>query len=965
MNGKLFIWASIILIGCGELFCTRAANVVVVNAIAQAKSYDGTTAATVNFSGAILVGVSNADLGNVTLVTNGYLATFDDQYVDSGKTVTVSGLTLAGSAAGNYTLTQPVLYADINPLPLTITATGVNKTYNGNTNASVTLSNNHLAGDSVTAYYTTAGFADKNIGTNKVVTVYSLIIAGADADSYTLTNSTVATTANISSKVLHVAATGVNKPYDGTTAATVMLTDNHVIGDSITDTYTNAVFSSPYVGSGITISVSGIAVGGTDAVNYSLAANTATAQANITTRTLNVTATGQNKTYDGTTNATATLSDDRISGDDITVTFNSAGFAGKNAGTNETVSVNGIVLTGPDSDSYTLATNVVATTANISSRTLTVVASGVNKTYDGTTNATVTLSDNRIAGDNLTNNYSAAGFSDKNVGNGKTVTVTGLWLTGSDAINYSPGNTTATTPANITGRTLIVTATGVNKTYDGTTNATVNLSDNRISGDVFTDTYGSAAFSSSAVGPGITVNLTGIQITGTDSQNYNLSNTSATATANITGRALSVAATGVDKIYDATTTASVTLSDNRLSGDSLTVNYGGVNFISKTVGSGKSITVSNLTLSGTSAGNYYLAATNITATANITVRPLAVTATGVNKTYDGTTATTATLADNRLVGDVFTDTYGSAAFSSSAVGNGKTITVTGIYVAGTDAGNYSLTNTTATTTANILAAVSGLAFNSSVNPAGYLGNVTFTATLPSDATGTVTLFTNGVSFASGAPGSGAFAASLASLPRATNLVTAIYSGDANYAAATNSLSEIITNHPPQTGYFTFSVTNGISLKVSLSSLLTATVDPDGDAVSLVNVSSTSTNGMPIATNSTLLLFRNTNYVNDSFSYVVKDNYGGFATGQVYVASVIAPFTGQNTTLFTGGSSNLLTFHGIPDYSYVVQRSVNLLTWKSISTNTAGNTGAINYMDTFADLSGPPSSAFYRLLWQPN
>jgi len=142
------------------------------------------------------------------------------------------------------------------------------------------------------------------------------------------------------------------------------------------------------------------------------------------------------------------------------------------------------------------------------------------------------------------------------------------------------------------------------------------------------------------------------------------------------------------------------------------------------------------------------------------------------------------------------------------------------------------------------------------------------------------------------------------------------------------------------------------------------VDPDGDTVSLVNVSTTSTNGMPIATNSTLLLFRNTNYVNDSFSYVVTDHYGGYATGQVYVASVIAPFTGQNTSLFTGGSSNLLTFHGIPDYNYVVQRSVNLLTWKSISTNTAGYNGAINYVDTFADLSGPPSSAFYRLLWEP-
>ena len=142
------------------------------------------------------------------------------------------------------------------------------------------------------------------------------------------------------------------------------------------------------------------------------------------------------------------------------------------------------------------------------------------------------------------------------------------------------------------------------------------------------------------------------------------------------------------------------------------------------------------------------------------------------------------------------------------------------------------------------------------------------------------------------------------------------------------------------------------------------VDADGDAVSLVTVSQ-STNGMNVFTNSTLLLFQNTNYVNDAFSYVVTDHFGGYATGQVSVASVLAPFTGQNTSLFAGGSSNVLTFHGIPTYTYTVQRSVNLLTWKNISTNTANGTGAINYVDYFTDLSGPPSSAFYRLLWLPH
>ena len=35
--------------------------------------------------------------------------------------------------------------------------------------------------------------------------------------------------------------------------------------------------------------------------------------------------------------------------------------------------------------------------------------------------------------------------------------------------------------------------------------------------------------------------------------------------------------------------------------------------------------------------------------------PLTVSATGVNKVYDGTTAATVTLTDNRVAGDVFTD----------------------------------------------------------------------------------------------------------------------------------------------------------------------------------------------------------------------------------------------------------------------------------------------------------------------
>jgi hypothetical protein len=80
-----------------------------------------------------------------------------------------------------------------------------------------------------------------------------------------------------------------------------------------------------------------------------------------------------------------------------------------------------------------------------------VTATGINKAYDGTAAAAVTLSDNRLAGDILTAHYASASFADPNIGSGKTVTVTGISLTGTDSANYTLASTTAFTTADITG----------------------------------------------------------------------------------------------------------------------------------------------------------------------------------------------------------------------------------------------------------------------------------------------------------------------------------------------------------------------------------------------------------------------------------------------------------------------------------------------------------------------------------
>ena len=153
--------------------------------------------------------------------------------------------------------------------------------------------------------------------------------------------------------------------------------------------------------------------------------------------------------------------------DNVSLSGGTASFATKTVGTARTVTVSGLGLSGTDAGNYQLVSTSATTNANITTRSLSVSATGANKVYDGSTSATITLADNRIAGDSLTTSYTNATFANKNVGAAKAVSVSGIAITGTDAANYS-ANTSATTAADITSRSLSVTATGVNKIYDGT-----------------------------------------------------------------------------------------------------------------------------------------------------------------------------------------------------------------------------------------------------------------------------------------------------------------------------------------------------------------------------------------------------------------------------------------------------------------------------------------------------------------
>ena len=144
------------------------APLTVTGITAADKVYDGNATATLDTTNPVLVGVVGSD--DVTVDATGAAGTFADPNVADSIVVQVSGLTLAGTASGNYTLTQPTTTADITAAPMTVTGiTAADKVYDGNATATLDTTNPVLVGvvgsDDVTVDATGAAgtFADPNV----------------------------------------------------------------------------------------------------------------------------------------------------------------------------------------------------------------------------------------------------------------------------------------------------------------------------------------------------------------------------------------------------------------------------------------------------------------------------------------------------------------------------------------------------------------------------------------------------------------------------------------------------------------------------------------------------------------------------------------------------------------------------------------------------------------------------------
>jgi filamentous hemagglutinin family protein len=696
------------LLGGTDIVKITPVTLTVTGTSAASKVYNGTTATTL--SGATLVGVLSSD--TVTL-GNDVSGTFATKNVGTGISVGTA-MTISGGG-GNYILAQPTgLSANITSLGITVTATGVNKAYDGTaSDPAILASSGVVAGDHVVFGDTSATFADPNVGTGKAVSVSGITASGADAGNYTLLNASATTTASITPYVLNL--TGTRVYDDDTDAAATLFGSSGVItgvnGETLTLSGSGALNSKNVAAEQTFFSLTGFTVTGNGsalASNYTLAGGTD--WVHITPAQLTVTGTSAaSKVYDGTT--TATLNGATLAGilgsDDVTLGNDATGtFATKNVGTGIAVST-ALTIGGAGASNYTL-TQPSGLTADITQLGITVTATGVNKVYNGSVNDAATLaSSGVVAGDGVTFSDTAATFSDPNVGAGKAVSVSGITASGANAADYMVLNTTATTAADITACVLNLTGTRV---YDSTTNAAATLFGTSgvltgVNGETLTLTGAGTLASKNAAAQQSFASLTGFTLTGNGSAlaaNYTF--VGGTDWVHITPLAITVGATGANKVYDGTKTDSgVTLaSSGVLTGDVVNFSDTSAMFATKNVGTGITVTVSGIAKSGTDAVNYSLTGTTATTTADITPKPITVTATGSNRVYNGGTSDAISLASSGIVaGDTVTFGDTSATFADANVGATKTVTVNGITDGGASAGNYSLNNTVATATANI------------------------------------------------------------------------------------------------------------------------------------------------------------------------------------------------------------------------------------------------------------------------
>ncbi|MGB7957381.1 MAG: YDG domain-containing protein [Minisyncoccia bacterium] len=482
------------------------------------------------------------------------------------------------------------------------------------------------------------------------------------------------------------------------------------------------------------------------------------------------------------------------------------------------------------------------------------------------------------------------------------------------------GSTSASISQIITTKTLTVTGiTAQNKVYDASTTATLLGTPGTLVGVIGSDAVsltGTAigTFATSSVGTGITVQVSGQSLTGAQSSDYSL--TEPSTSANITAKNLTVTGiTANDKTYDGNTAATLNTVSAVLvgvvGGDAVTLNTVGAtgNFATSSVGTGILVTISGLTISGSSSNNYSL--TQPTTTASITNPVPTTTSISPTSTIEGNPQFTLTVNGTNFVASSAVN-FNNAARATIFVSS-STLTATILASDITTVGTYPVTVTNpipggGTSNSQTFTILSSAPVLSSISP---------TSTTAGGAQFTLTL--NGSNFfaSSTADWNGA---SLATTYISSTTLTATVPATDIATAGTASVT-VVTPAPGggTSGSQTFTILNPVPATTSISPTSTTAGNPD----------------FTLAVNGT-------NFVAGS---VV--NFNGSAKSTAFVSSTTVTATVLASDVATAGSYPVTVTNGTPGGGtsnsqtftvLVVQNPIPTLSAISPTSTVAGSAG---------------------------
>jgi len=257
------------------------------------KVYDGdTTVPTLTIGSPSLVGVVSPDV--VSLDTSGATGVFDNRNIGTGKTVTITGLTLTGADSSNYTLIDPTRKANITKRSITVTAVSDSKIYDGTTTSTALpiLSAGTPLGSGDTEPAWTQTFPNKKVGINKVLTPAGLVDDGNSGLNYTY-NYVINSTGEITPRPITITAVADTKEYDGTVSSSIA--PDVTPGLFGTDTSGFAqTFDNNAVGTSKTLTPAGLVNDGNSGNNYTYSYVTVTTGV-INQRSITVTADAKSK----------------------------------------------------------------------------------------------------------------------------------------------------------------------------------------------------------------------------------------------------------------------------------------------------------------------------------------------------------------------------------------------------------------------------------------------------------------------------------------------------------------------------------------------------------------------------------------------------------------------------------------------------------------------------------------------